>query len=145
MGGAGARQAGAETLGNAGGRSDEHEDEQEAAARRDKAQAYHRVVSMTAGDVAQSLSDKEDLAVIAPLLLHHRLDGQGLLQVTTGMPELASFHAPLHLFHAPSRPCARHVRRALLGLRMADERMPWHGASTRQLGWLLDPPMLADG
>jgi len=121
VGGAGARQAGAETLGNAGGRSDEHEDEQEAAARRDKAQAYHRVVSMTAGDVAQSLSDKEDLAVIAPLLLHHRLDGQGLLQVTTGMPELASFHAPLHLFHAPSRPCARHVRRALLGLRMADD------------------------
>lgn len=68
---------------NAGSRSDRLEGKEEAATRLDKAEAYSRVVGMTCQDVAQSLSGKDDLAAIVPLLLHHRLDGEGLLQVTT--------------------------------------------------------------
>ena len=64
------------------GKSEEHQDE----ARRGKAQAYEKVVSMTCEHVVQSLSGNEGLADVIPLLLHHRLDGEGLLQVTDCPP-----------------------------------------------------------
>jgi len=67
------------------GRSEEHEDE----ARRGKAQAYEKVVSMTCEHVVHSLSGDEGLADVVPLLLHHRLDGEGLLQVTDCPPPSA--------------------------------------------------------
>jgi hypothetical protein len=67
---------------SATGKSEEHEDE----ARHGKAQAYEKVVSMTCEHVVQSLTGDVGLADVVPHLLHHRLDGEGLLQVTDCPP-----------------------------------------------------------